>query len=375
MRHVADLVREQCREGHEVGIVCDRGGANELGETLLGNLEAHAKLGILRTSMSRLPGPRDLTASVSVTRHAARLGVDVIHGHGAKGGAYARLAAKALRWRRQSVVALYTPHGGSLHYDAGSLQGRLFLGLERWLLWWSDGIIFESRYSERVFGKKVGLPDCPVAVIPNGLRPAEFEVVEPVSDARDFVFIGELRRLKGVDVLIDAVARLQTPREVSALIVGSGPDEAAYRDQVRRLGLEDRVTFRPAMPARRAFALARCLVVPSRAEAFPYIVLEAAAAGIPALFTDVGGIGEIVDGTNVALVRPDDVGELAARMTEALERPECMSALAGELRTAIAEKFTIDDMAASVLVIYRRALENAELAKRGRTAMSHSRTA
>ena len=68
------------------------------------------------------------------------------------------------------------------------------------------------------------------------------------------------------------------------------------------------------MPAREAFALGRALVVPSRAESFPYIVLEAAAAGLPLLATNVGGIPEIVSGTDTALLPPEDADALAQAM-------------------------------------------------------------
>ena len=65
---------------------------------------------------------------------------DVIHGHGAKGGAYARLLPRVT-----SRVVLYTPHGGALHYSWRSPAGALFLGLERLLMARTDGILFESQ--------------------------------------------------------------------------------------------------------------------------------------------------------------------------------------------------------------------------------------
>ena len=71
------------------------------------------------------------------------------------------------------------------------------------------------------------------------------------------------------------------------------------------------------MPARQAFALARIIVVPSRAEAMPYIVLEALAAGMPMIASAVGGIPEIFGPGSPALVRPD-AGEIAAAMANAV---------------------------------------------------------
>ncbi len=67
------------------------------------------------------------------------------------------------------------------------------------------------------------------------------------------------------------------------------------------------------MPARAALPNRRCLVVPSRAESFPYVVLEAGAAGMPLVATNVGGILEIVAGTRIRpRSRPGDVAALTA---------------------------------------------------------------
>ena len=156
----------------------------------------------------------------------------------------------------------------------------------------------------------------PRASSPTGSAPTTSPRLAPSEDAADFLFVGELRRLKGVDVMLRALARVREARPVSAVIVGTGPDAAAFKDETARLGLDDVVSFRDAMPAREAFALGRVLVVPSRAESFPYIVLEAAAAGLPMLATNVGGIPEIVSGTDTALLPPEDVDALAQAMLE-----------------------------------------------------------
>ena len=76
------------------------------------------------------------------------------------------------------------------------------------------------------------------------------------------------------------------------------------------------------MPARTAFPLGRSLVVPSRAESMPYIVLEAAAAGMPLIATNVGGIPEIVNGTDTPLMPPGDVEVLERAMQGFLADPQ-----------------------------------------------------
>ncbi len=91
---------------------------------------------------------------------------------------------------------------------------------------------------------------------------------------------------------------------MTATLVGSGPDREALAAQVERLGLSCAISFKPAMPARQAMALGRIMVVPSRSESLPYVVLEAAAGGKPLITTRVGGVPEIYGPLSDGLVPP-----------------------------------------------------------------------
>ncbi|WP_290997141.1 glycosyltransferase family 4 protein [Hyphomicrobium sp.] len=355
-RHVLDLSGEQAARGHEVGYILDSTVSDPLTEARLAKAEGHLTLGIARIPMGRLPGPRDLATSRAVRDIARRLHVDVLHGHGAKGGAYARLAARELRLDGRNMATFYTPHGGSLHYKLSSPQGILYAAIEKFLVRYTDGLIFESDFIRRVYNRKVGARGVPERVIPNALQPGDFAPHQPNTDAADFLFIGELRQLKGVDVLLQAIARLAALRPVRAVIVGAGPDATAFKALAHQLGLDAVVDFRDAMPARAAFALGRSLVVPSRAESMPYIVLEAAAAGIPLLATNVGGIPEIVNGTGTPLMPPGDAEALARAMQGFLDDPEGAKARAERLKTAVAERFTVARAADEVLAFYAERL-------------------
>ncbi|HEY8128008.1 MAG TPA: glycosyltransferase family 4 protein [Hyphomicrobium sp.] len=235
-------------------------------------------LGISRVPMKRTPGLGDFAAVHAVFRRAGDLDLDVVHGHGAKGCAYARLAAYGLSVSDRDVKAFYTPHGGSLNFKPRTLESRLLLSVERSLESMTTGLIFESDYAARTYGSHVGSMGAPQRVIPNGLRTQDFAPVATRDDATDVLFVGELRAIKGVDVLLKAIAELKSSRPITATIVGSGPDGQGLRSFASNLGLDDLVTFTGAMPAREAFTLGRVMIVPSRAESFPYVVLEAAAA-------------------------------------------------------------------------------------------------
>ncbi|NOT71781.1 MAG: glycosyltransferase family 4 protein [Hyphomicrobium sp.] len=354
-RHVLDLAAEQARLGHDVGILADSNAEDRLTSSKFDAVAPLLTLGILRTPMSRNPGLGDVQAYRTVLAHARTLNLDVLHGHGAKGGAYARLAVRALKHKNPQIKSFYTPHGGSLHFKPGTAEAKIFLGLERILERYSTGVIFESAYAARVYAERVRVPSVPIRVIPNGLQPADFELAQPGNDAKDLLFVGELRHLKGIDVLIDAIAALQGERKVTAAIVGSGPDGDALKAKAEALGLPDLITFTGALPARLAFNLGRVMVVPSLAESFPYVVLEAAAAGLPLISTNVGGIPEIVAGTDTGLIAPGNVPALSTALRETLSIPAAAAAKAKRLRDNVAAKFTVSGMTSAVLDFYASA--------------------
>lgn len=351
-RHVLDLASEQAARGHDVGVIANSNTEDRLTDQKFAALLPKASLGIARIPMSRKPGLGDYSAYRAVARHAGKLNLDVLHGHGAKGGAYARLAARLINKSGGSVKAFYTPHGGSLNFAPGSLEGRVFLGLEKVLEAFTSGLIFESQHAANVYHARVSRDGAPFRVIPNGLKAVDFEPAIAKDGATEVLYIGELRTLKEVDVLLRALAILNAERPLRATIVGAGPNADDFKALSQSLGLNGQVVFTGALPARDAFSLGRVMVVPSRAESFPYVVLEAAAAGLPLIATSVGGIPEIVSGTDTGLIPADDVEALVAALRESLTNPGDALARAAHLKANVAAKFTVPAMADSVLSFY-----------------------
>lgn len=344
-RHVRDLVRGQSEAGNAVGVICDSLTGGDRADAALAELAPQCSLGVARTRMARLPGPGDVTAALELARVCGALRPHILHGHGAKGGLYARLAG-----RRLGVQSLYTPHGGSLHYEWRQPQGVVFLGTERLLRRLTSGFLFVCDYEKQAFDRKVGLGAVPWRVVYNGLWPDEFAPIEPVADASDLIFIGELRNLKGVADLLEATALLNKTRRVTLTITGDGPDRAEFEAQALALGLNDAVRFTGALPARQAFGLGRLFVMPSHAESFPYVLLEAVAAGLPVIATQVGGIPEILSASD--MVPPRDPRALAGAIAERLDGPKTARAAA----TVISDRFAAEKMCADVTEFYRTVL-------------------
>ncbi|RVJ03008.1 glycosyltransferase family 1 protein [Sinorhizobium meliloti] len=319
-RHVRDLAEAHANAGHQVGILCDSttGGTHE--DALFEEVRPHLALGIIRVPIHRSIGASDAAALWRGYKEIRSLQPDVLHGHGAKGGVLARIVGSALRVNKYRVARLYSPHGGSLHFERRSLAGSLILRVERLQERLTDALVFVCEYERRTYGARVGLPLARNELIYNGIDDAEFEPVETGPGAVDFLYIGMMRALKGPDLFIEGFAAAEeiAGRRLSALMVGDGPQQRQYEEMTLRMGLADRVRLLPAMRAREAFALARKVVIPSRAESMPYILLEALAAGKPVIATRVGGIPEVLGADSEALVPPGDAGALARLMADAI---------------------------------------------------------
>ena len=351
-RHVLDVAQGQAERGHRVGLIADNTTGGERGDAALAQLAPRMALGVERVAIPRHLGPGDIAALRFVAARIAQLAPDVLHGHGAKGAALARLTPSAGR-----AIRVYTPHGGTLVYAPGTFAGSFYRALERLLNWRTDLFLFESEFIAQQFSKQIGAPRGLVRVVRNGIGSGEFTPVATRDDATDLVCVGELRELKGFDVLIEALAMLKrSGRRVSATIAGEGADEAQFKALARRLEIADQVLFSGHRPAREAFAMGRILVVPSRAESLPYIVLEAAAAAIPVIATRVGGIPEIFGAEASRLIPAGDVTALAAAVAGALDDPAQSHRLAQALNGRVRAEFSVNAMVEGGLAAYREAL-------------------
>jgi glycosyltransferase involved in cell wall biosynthesis len=256
-------------------------------------------------------------------------------------------------------VALYTPHGGVLNYKVGSPVGLMFRLFEQMIVDLTDGFIFESAFAQQAFFRMIAHPTQPTPVIHNGLAPEEFEPIVPGPDAKDFVFIGEFREMKGIRYLIDALAEVRGPggRPATMVMAGDGPDMASAKAQIVRLGLQDRITLLGAKPARPTLALGRCEVVPSLAESLPYVILEAASAGRPVIATNVGGIAEIFGPTAGSLIPPADGAALRRSMQAFMDDPAAADAEMRQRLDYIRDRFSLRHMVDQIEALYRQVLE------------------
>jgi glycosyltransferase involved in cell wall biosynthesis len=358
-RHVIDVAQGQAMRGHSVGLIVDSTTGGARADAALTELAPYLKLGLQRVAIARELGPSDIVAVRFVAHQMRLVAPDVVHGHGAKGAALARLAPSM-----PQAIRVYTPHGGSLVYRPGTFSGGFYRSLEWLLKWRTDLFLFESAYAAELFRAAIGRPPAMVRVVRNGVGNAEFAPVKPLPDATDIVSLGELRPVKAFDLLLEALGELKAcGRPVSATFAGEGPDGDALKAQAARLGLADLVRFVGHRPAREAFAMGRMLVIPSRAESLPYVVLEAAAAAYPIIATRVGGVPEIFGPQTKSLIEPNDVGALVAAIARALDAPAEVERVAQLVRNRVRAEFSLSAMVEGGLAAYRDAITIRKLAQ------------
>jgi glycosyltransferase involved in cell wall biosynthesis len=358
-RHAIDLAKGQAERGHAVGIFCDSTTGGRRADEVFAELSGQLSLGITRVPMSRYPSVTDARAQISAMRLRSKLDPDIVHCHGSKGGVYGRVPALFSPGRR--YVTAYTPHGGSFNYKPGGTEHKVYMAVERLLERATDMFLFESRFIAGRFEAYIGhMPTTDHRIVLNGISDPEFEPIDHSEATFDLVYLGELRSAKGIDTLIEALSLLKsrdgiTPR---MLIVGSGPDEAELRALTVSRGIADQCVFEPPGPIRKALSRAQVMVVPSRAESLPYVVLEAAAAAQPLVSTDVGGINEIYGPRHRhRLIKPNDPLVMAEAIGQALAAPEAdRHAEASDLAAHVRDTFRLAPMIDGVTAAYRDAL-------------------
>jgi glycosyltransferase involved in cell wall biosynthesis len=351
IRHILDLAKGQADRGHHVGIIADSLTGGERAEAALKEIAPHLKLGVRRIAIHREPHPADILVWAHFMYLIRRLKPDVLHGHGAKAGAFIRLRPHSKR-----TIRVYTPHGGSLHYPLETLKGAFYSRLERVLMNSTELFLFESAFARDTYQRTIGTPTGLVRCVFNGVTADEFDPIVKADDATDLVYVGEFRHIKGADLLIDALTRLRADdKQVTLTLAGDGEEIEALKAQVQRHGLSGAARFIGHVKARHGFSRGKLLVVPSRADSMPYVVIEAAAAGIPMIAANVGGIPEIFGTHTEALFAPSSADAMAEAIESALDDPAAADARAKSLRERILMHFSQKAMVEGVLAGYRDA--------------------
>ena len=292
-------------------------------------------------------------AVTALIRHIHGWQPSIVHVIGA--GPPSAYVAALHTWLRASLV--FTAQG-ELTFDAYGVFARsatLLAGLRR-ILRRADTVTACSAFVMRDLEKLEEIRG-PSYVIPNGVEPRDFESVDPDEDFDPYVLgLGRLVPQKGFDLLIDAFAAEEFA-EFNLVLAGDGFERDRLQARALELGIDSRVRFVGAVARPRIARLvrgARVFALPSRGEPFGIALLEAMAAGVPAVATAAGGIPEFArDGVNALLVPPGDAKALATAIARLAFEPELRDRLIARGR-ATAQAHAWARIAARYEDIYRR---------------------
>ncbi len=295
----------------------------------------------------------DLLGLIRLTCLVRRIRPDVIHAHSAKAGFLARLAGL---WCRVPVV--YTPHVFPFLMVCGRCSTRFYRLLERSVRGRTAALIAVSDEEVRE-ALRLGYAAERVTLIRNGVAACEAgPVTVRTTGELKIGFFGRLTRQKGPDLLLDAASDVVSHvPHVVFLFYGDGEWAEKARKRVASLQLAAHVRFMGAYRQNETVTLMReadVVVVPSRWEGCPYVVLEAFQSGVPVVAAAVGGVPELIrDGVNGVLVEADNAEELGDGVLCLLRDPDKRRHLA-EAGRLTAAAHTLEAMAAAVGAVYRR---------------------
>ncbi len=345
-RHVVDLAQGLIDNGHAVSLIYSPTRAEP-------RFEAEAAALPLRhlepLPLRRAVGPWDIGALIALRRLIARLGpFDIVHGHSAKAGALTRLAAPA------SAARVYTPH--ALPTLNPITVGATSYGLiETWLARLACEAVIAVSDEEAAHARRRGFPIERLHTIPNGLtacktadRRAARRIMRLPDTAWIVGFVGRLSSQKDPVRFAQALrlAHARDPRIIGVMI-GEGElcdaTHAAGGPSIRLLGALD---ARPLMAGFDLFAMT------SRYEGFSYAMVEAAAAGLPILTTEVGGVSALAEAG--ARITPLPLSATARQWSQAIV-VACEGGTPPLAHPALLERFSAKRMTADTVAVYRRA--------------------
>jgi rhamnosyl/mannosyltransferase len=345
--HVRLLAEGLAGRGHDVAVLVTAAGPRSSEESLGG-------VRVLRAG--RLASLASAPLSPALAWRLGREPADVVHLH----SPYPVAELGWLLSGRHPMVLTY-------HSDVvrQRLLGRLWAPWLELVLRRADRVLATSpvyvetsRFLRRVRER--------VRVVPPGIDPTRFTGIDAAAARARYgggptlAFVGRLRYYKGLDVLIDALTELP---ELRLLVVGDGPMGAAWRSRARSAGVADRVRWLGALPDDElpaVLAAADLYVLPAvaRSEAFGIALVEAMAAGLPAVTTELGTGTSWVnqDGATGLVVPPGDPGALAAAVRALLADPDRRRRMGAAARRRALAEFSAAVMIDRVEQVYQEVM-------------------
>jgi glycogen synthase len=261
------------------------------------------------------------------------------------------------QWKIHLSATVHATESGRMGGIHHALQRHIHK-MEEWLVHQSDSVIVCSKAMQEEIQALFQIPASKIGIFPNGIQPdthlalssAEKALVRKryiTEDQRLILFIGRMVHEKGARYLVEAMPHLLgNMPQAKAVLVGRGPYLEELQRRSQKLGVEKQVHFTGYLPEEELQDLLRVAdigVFPSLYEPFGIVALEAMAAGVPIVVSDVGGLAEIVaDEYSGLKVQPKSGAHLAWAILRLLTHRDLAQKLAHNAQQAVQQKFAWD---------------------------------
>jgi glycosyltransferase involved in cell wall biosynthesis len=306
----------------------------------------------------------DLRALLGLVRVMRAFRPDIVHTHTAKAGFLGRLAAVMATDPRPVIVHTY--HGHVLEGYFGAARTALYRALERRLAQVSQCLVGVSRATVDDLVRLGVAPRERFRVVPVGLDLERFLRPDPEAATRmrercgagagDLLVasVGRLVPIKRVDLVLRATAMArQEGAPVRLVVVGDGPSRSCLEAMATSLGIADVARFLGYVPDTSPVAAAADVaILASDNEGTPVSLIEAAAAGRPAVATAVGGVSDVVAPRSGILVARGDHAALAQGLIRLARDPEARAQMGMRAREHVRESFSVDRLLADIEALY-----------------------
>jgi glycosyltransferase involved in cell wall biosynthesis len=318
-----------------------------------------------RTFVIEAPGRFNWAAVRQLRRYIVENKIDVLHTHG-----YKMDIAGLFATRGTSCRLVTTPHGWST--QAG-LALRIYEGVDRAIFPFFDAVVPLSETLRDGLLKVPGVSR-KLQLIRNAVDISEIDATDALApeiarwrEEGQFIvgYVGQLISRKGLPVLLEAFAKLATPKKKLAL-VGDGPQRAELEQQVAALGIQADVRFFGFRTDRLGFMKGfDVFALPSRLEGIPRCLMESMAARVAIVASDIPGCNDIVRHDSTGLLFPlDDAAALAAAMTRVMD-PDTRERLRANARRFVVDEYSASAMARRYQDLFRRLLSVEAVAPKG----------
>ncbi|MCK4717323.1 MAG: glycosyltransferase family 4 protein [Thermoplasmata archaeon] len=355
---VRNLKREQEKMGHEVHVLTHRPREEEEGMQDDGTRKEAKERGVHyfgkpvedldRFSLSRLSSLSSFSRALKEL--LAEMKLDIIHAHSPELGYKASRIGKKL-----GISTIITAHGVAFPYPQFSWvkrTGEAFLFKHGGF----SSIVTVDTASLPAF-KRRGMDQA--VFLPNGVTPEAMEI-ERKGDGRTLLVVGRLEEQKGIGYLLEALGLMPSASEWRLVVVGDGGERERLENMASGLaGWEvDLVGGIADEKLRALYSTSEIFVLPSIFEGFPLVILEAWAARLPVIATQVGSIPDVCKNGGALVVPPRDPQALARAIQKLTGSPELRREMGIKGRALVEERYTWDKINQSYEKLYQQAIED-----------------